>query len=77
MALSKPIQSERCFPDVNEDEIKGMLKPKFKKKSALTLKNILNNFLQEVDIASYLENCTMFLKSCTSLQGKVTEIFTK
>ena len=77
MALSKPIQNERCFPDVNEDEIKGMLKPKFKKKSALTLKNILNNFLREVDIASDLENCTMFLKSCTLLQGKVTEIFTK
>ena len=31
MALSKTIQDKRRFPDVNEDDIEGMLKPKFKK----------------------------------------------
>ena len=61
MALSKTIQDKRRFLDVNEDDIKGMLKPKFKKnteKSTLTSKNILNNFLKEADIALDLENCT-------------------
>ena len=70
MALSKPIQNKRCFSDINEDDIKGMLRSKFKKnteKNALTLKYILNNFLKEVDIALDRENCTMFLQSCTLL----------
>ena len=61
MALSKTIQDKRRFPDVNEDDIEGMLKPKFKKnteKSTLTSKDILNNFLKEADIALDLENCT-------------------
>ena len=31
MALSKTIQDKRRFPDVNEDDIEGMLKPKLKK----------------------------------------------
>ena len=61
MALSKPIQNKRRFPDVNEDDIEGMLKPKFRKnteKSTLTSKNILKKFSKEADIALDLENCT-------------------